>query len=140
MSLRPFATNDWPILKRRKIFDKDIIFDKARPPGRRSNTSWDNVFFFSFELFNRRIIALQNFVVFCHTSTRISRRYPYVLSLPNLPLITLLISPLFFSIKTGNSGVNFVSLTEPDWDGFTKVKVIYPLNFFLFCITEKPQL
>ena len=35
--------------------------------------------------FNGRIIALQNFVVFCRTSTRISHRYTHVLSLPHLP-------------------------------------------------------
>ena len=35
--------------------------------------------------FNWRIIALQNFVVFCHTSTRISHKYIHVPSLPHLP-------------------------------------------------------
>ena len=35
--------------------------------------------------FNWRIIAFQNFVVFCHTSTRISHRYTHVLFFPNLP-------------------------------------------------------
>ena len=34
--------------------------------------------------FNWRIIALQNFVVFCQISTWISHRYPYVPSLLNL--------------------------------------------------------
>ena len=34
--------------------------------------------------FNGKIIALQNFVVFCHTSTRISHRYTHVPSLLNL--------------------------------------------------------
>ena len=34
--------------------------------------------------FNWRIIALQNFVVFCHISTRISHRYTHVHSFPNL--------------------------------------------------------
>ena len=33
--------------------------------------------------FNWKIIALQNFVVFCHTSTRISHRYTHVSSLPS---------------------------------------------------------
>ena len=35
--------------------------------------------------FNWRMIALQSFVVFCQTSTRISHRYPHVLSLPSRP-------------------------------------------------------
>ena len=39
-----------------------------------------------FIFLNWRIIALQNFVVFCHTSTRIS--YTHVPSLPNLPPIS----------------------------------------------------
>ena len=41
--------------------------------------------FFKKILFNWRIIALQNFVVFCNTSTRTSHRYTHVPSLPNLP-------------------------------------------------------
>ena len=40
---------------------------------------------FKKNFFNWRIIALQNFVVFCHTSTRISHRYTHVPSLPSLP-------------------------------------------------------
>ena len=43
--------------------------------------------------FNWRINALQNFAVFCHTSTWISHRYTYVLSLLNLPPISLPIPP-----------------------------------------------
>ena len=39
--------------------------------------------------FNWRIIALQNFVVFCHTSPRISHRYMHVPCLPDLPLSSL---------------------------------------------------
>ena len=35
-----------------------------------------------------RITALQNFVVFCQTSTWISHRYTYILSLLNLPPIS----------------------------------------------------
>ena len=38
--------------------------------------------------FNWRIIALQNFVVFCHTSTRISHRYTHVPFLPDLPPVS----------------------------------------------------
>ena len=38
-----------------------------------------------FKIINWRIIALQNFVVSCHTSTRISHRYTSVPSLQNLP-------------------------------------------------------
>ena len=39
-------------------------------------------------------LALQNFVVFCQTSTWISHRYTYIPSLLNLPPIFLSISPL----------------------------------------------
>ena len=46
-----------------------------------------------FIFFNWRIIALQNFVVFCQASTWISYRYTYVPSLLNLPPISLPIPP-----------------------------------------------
>ena len=39
--------------------------------------------FHFFKNFNWRIIALHNFVVFCHTSSRISHRYTHVPSLPS---------------------------------------------------------
>ena len=55
------------------FFITDFIFSKIR-----------DLFFFSF-IFYWRIIALQNFVVFCQVSTWISRRYTYVPSLLNLP-------------------------------------------------------
>ena len=45
-------------------------------------------------VFNWRIIALQNFVVFCQISTWISHRYTYVPSLLHLPPISLPIPPL----------------------------------------------
>ena len=44
--------------------------------------------------FDWRIIALQNFVVFCQTSTWISHRYTYISSLRNIPPISLPIPPL----------------------------------------------
>ena len=44
--------------------------------------------------FNWRIIALHNFVVFYQTSTWISHRYTYILSLLNLPPISCPIPPL----------------------------------------------
>ena len=43
---------------------------------------------------NWRIIALQNFFVFCQTSTWISHRYAYIPSLLNFPSIYLPILPL----------------------------------------------
>ena len=52
-----------------------------------------NLFFFYqfIYFFNWKIIALENFVVFCHTSTRISYRDTHVPSLPSLlPHPTLL--------------------------------------------------
>ena len=50
--------------------------------------------FFFLNLFYWRIIALQNFIVFCLTSTWISHRYAYIPSLLNLPPISLPIPPL----------------------------------------------
>ena len=55
--------------------------------------------FFSFfflinSFFNRRIIALQNFIGFCQASTWISHRYTYITSLLNFPPISLLIPHL----------------------------------------------
>ena len=43
------------------------------------------------------IFASQNFVVFCHTSTKISHRYTHLPSLLNLSLISLL-TPLFWIV------------------------------------------
>ena len=56
-------------------------------------------FYFSFFkkkifIFNGGIIALQNSVVFCQTSTWISHRYTYVPPLLNLPSISLPTLPL----------------------------------------------
>ena len=52
------------------------------------------LFFFSL-FFYWRIIVLQNFVVFCQTSTWISHRYTYIPFLLNLPTISLLF--IFYS-------------------------------------------
>ena len=49
--------------------------------------------------FNWRIIALQNFAVFCQTSTWISHRYTYIPSLLNLPPISLPIPLLYFKVS-----------------------------------------
>ena len=43
------------------------------------------------------IVALQNFVVFCHSSTRISHRYTHVPSLPDISPISLSTSPFSLS-------------------------------------------
>ena len=54
---------------------------------------------FFFQFFNWRIIALQNFVVFCQQkSTWINHRYTYIPSLMNLPPISLPILP--FQVDT----------------------------------------
>ena len=61
-------------------------------------------------IFNRRKTALQNFVVFCQTSTRISHRYTYVPSLLNLPPISL---PRWnFNTNTGQGFVTVAPLTS----------------------------
>ena len=53
---------------------------------------------YSLKIFlNWRLIALQNFVVFCHTSTRISHRNTHVPSLSDLPPIFLSIPPFSLS-------------------------------------------
>ena len=52
------------------------------------NELFDFLFFFSFLIYlslNWRVIALQNSVVFCHTSTWISHRYTYIPSWTSLP-------------------------------------------------------
>ena len=51
-------------------------------------------FFFLTYFFNWKIIALQNFIVFCQISTWISHRYTYIPSLLNLPPISCPIPPL----------------------------------------------
>ena len=51
-------------------------------PNSRPSSQWCHPAIYSFV--NWRIIALQNFVVFCQTSTWISHRYIYILSLLNL--------------------------------------------------------
>ena len=52
-------------------------------------------FFLIYVFFNWSIIALQNFVVFCQTSTWINHMHTYIPSLLNLPLISLHIPPQF---------------------------------------------
>ena len=59
--------------------------------------SW-YIIYLSFYFFKLKIFALQNFVVYCHTSTRITHKCTHVPSLPNLHFISLSIPP--FSIVT----------------------------------------
>ena len=54
-------------------------------------------FFLIYLFFNWRIIAVQNFVVFCQTSTRISHRCTHVPLFPDLPPISLSIPPFSLS-------------------------------------------
>ena len=49
---------------------------------------YQTFFFLIYLFFNWRIIALQNFVVFCQTSTWVSHRYTYIPSLLILPPIS----------------------------------------------------
>ena len=56
--------------------------------GRSPGEGNDNPLQYSF-FFNWRIVVLQNFVVFCHTSTWISHRYTDISFLLNLPPISL---------------------------------------------------
>ena len=50
---------------------------------------WGFIIILIYLVFNWRVIALQNFVVFSQTSTRISHRYTYIPSLLNLLPISL---------------------------------------------------
>ena len=55
-------------------------------------------FFLIKKKINRRIIGLHNFLVFCHTSTRVSHRYTHVPSLwdlPPHPILQHVAEPLF---------------------------------------------
>ena len=63
-----------------RVFCLSFLFNNLRFP---------NFFKTIYIFFNWRIIALQNFVVFCHTSTWISHRYAYIPSLLNFPPISL---------------------------------------------------
>ena len=55
---------------------------------------WFQCDFFNWFIFYWRIIALQNFAIFCQTSIWISHRYTYIPSLLELPPISLPILPL----------------------------------------------
>ena len=57
------------------------------------------LFFVIYLFFSWRIIALQNFVVFCETSTWISHMYTYIPSLLNLPPFSLPILPLYIDTE-----------------------------------------
>ena len=61
------------------IFFFQVLFEN----NRRLKSLSHNFFLF---FFYWRIIALQNFVVFCQTSTWISHRYTYISSFLNLPI------------------------------------------------------
>jgi len=63
-------------------------------------------------IFNWRIIALQNFVVFCETSTWISHRYIYAPSLLNFPPISLPIPPPHLSRLTQSTSLSSLRHTE----------------------------
>ena len=83
---------------------------------------------------NWRIIALQNFVVFCHTSTRISHRYTHVPSLSDLPPISLLI-PLFSLSQSPR--LSSLSHTENSY----WLSVLYMVcKFLCYCFHTSPLL
>ena len=65
--------------------------------GKWKGRKWKQWQLFFFKFLNWRIIALQNFVVFCYTSTRISRGYTRVPSLLHVPPISVLIPPFSLS-------------------------------------------
>ena len=88
-------------------------------------------FFFFFILFNLffnwRIIALQNCVVFCQTSTWIGHRYTHIPSLLNLPPITptshpsrLIQSPCLSFLRHKAAGRFFIN-----WTILGKPKVLF---------------
>ena len=71
----------------RHVWFKPSMFDTF------PSTRW-TFFFFNLFIFYWRRIALQNFAVFCQTSTWIRHRYTYVPSLLKLPPLFLPIPPL----------------------------------------------
>ena len=105
------------------------------------------------KFFYWRIIALQNFVVFCHTSARISHRYTHVPSLPNLspispwnPPFSLLQSPCLSSLShTANSHWLSILHKLPSYSLYTShplppplppCPLVYSLCLFFHCCPE----
>ena len=84
------------------------------------------------KIFNWRIIALQNFVVLCHTSTRISHRYSHVPSLLDCPPISLTIPP--FSLLQSPTWVLWV--TQPIPIGYSFY--IWYCKFLCYCLYTSP--
>ena len=75
-----------------------VCFIKNPKSGYVNWTCSDKLVHYIFSLFfNLRIIPLQNFSIFCHTSTRIIHRYTHVPSLLNLPPTSLPSHPSRFS-------------------------------------------
>ena len=109
------------------------------------------LFFFLINLFFYwRIIALQNFVFFCQTSTWISHRYTYIPSLLNLPPISLSITLLYRApVWVSEPNSKFPSVIC-----FTYCNVSFhvtlsmhltlssplPMSISLFCVSVSPLL
>ena len=78
--LKSLLSRDWELLKAGMCeIHIESLVPSIRPPHSRGLKKLFNLFF------NWRVIALQNFVIFCQTSTWISHRYTYVPSLKSLP-------------------------------------------------------
>ena len=98
---QPFPSFSLALNKFREQKSKLLLWEKTC-------WSWSVVLFFN--VFNWRIIALQNFVAFCHTSIRISHRYTHVPSLPDLPPISLPIPPFSLSQRPCLSSLSHTAI------------------------------
>ena len=79
-----------PFLSLHRIYPILFVYDQLSwTTEELKNANYFFCFFFNLFTFNWRIIAVQNFVVFCQISTWISHRYIYIPSLLKLPPIFL---------------------------------------------------
>ena len=67
------------------FFNKSLSLVLTRCHTNHLSEAFSFILFLKFVIFNWRIIVLQHFIGFCHTSMWVCHRYTYVLSLLNLP-------------------------------------------------------
>ena len=106
-SVRTYILNSWTLslgswghscsCQLKAVVTIPLSHNEASPnyPSFQNSSVFFFFIFFSF-IFYWRIIALQNFAVFCQTSTWISHWYTYITSLLSLPPIYLSIPRLWF--------------------------------------------
>ena len=90
-----------------------------------------------------RIIVLQNFVVFCHISTRISHRYTHVSSLPDLPAISLpnplqpAAEPLFEFPESHSKFPMAICFTRGIVNFYVTLSLHLPISFLSFHLVHR---